>query len=199
MAWKSADSLGLNSNQTLSPRKTNNECNLRIYTIPHQRNFTHLSVYIWVIPRQIYNNIFDCAENFFPRSIDDKQDTYFFFNMIFIFFEISIFNFSVPKDSFSSNASQIAHFSYNGLEFQGEMCNRVMQLPIFELNKVFLGSIIISSTLIHINCVKNLSKDCRQTVTCSKQNMLGSVIRQRRSSRAPPSSPVREIEYYISY
>ena len=75
----------------------------------------------------------------------------------------------------------------------------VMQLPIFELNKVLLESVIISSTLIHINCVKNLSKDHRQTVTCSKQKMLGSGIRPRRPARAPPSSPAREIEYYKSY
>ena len=68
----------------------------------------------------------------------------------------------------------------------------VMQLTIFELNKVLLESIIISSTLIHINCVKNLSKDYRQTVTCSKQNMLGSVIRPRRSALTPPSSQARE-------
>ena len=72
----------------------------------------------------------------------------------------------------------------------------VMQLPIFELNKVLLESIIISSTLIYINCVKNLSKYYRQTVTCSKQNMLGSVIRPRRPVRARLSSPAREIEYY---
>ena len=70
------------------------------------------------------------------------------------------------------------------------------QLFAFELNKVFLESIIISSTLIHINCVKNLLNDSRRTVTCSKQNMLGSVIRP---TRAPPSSPAREIEYYKSY
>ena len=75
----------------------------------------------------------------------------------------------------------------------------VTQLLIFELNKVLLESIIISSTLIHINCIKNLSKDYRQTVTCSKQNMLGSVIRPRRPARAPPSSPVREIKYYKPY
>ena len=75
----------------------------------------------------------------------------------------------------------------------------VMQLLIFQLNKVLLESIIISSTLIHINCVKNLSKDYRQTVTCSKQNILGSVIRQRRPARPPSSSPTREIEYYKSY
>ena len=50
----------------------------------------------------------------------------------------------------------------------------VMQLPIFELNRVMLEFIIISSILIHINWVKNLSKDHRHTVTCSKQNMLGS-------------------------
>ena len=75
----------------------------------------------------------------------------------------------------------------------------VMQLPILELNKVLLESIIISSTLIHINCVKNLSKDYRQTVTCSKQNMFGSVIRPRRPARALSSSPAREIEYYKSY
>ena len=75
----------------------------------------------------------------------------------------------------------------------------VTQLLTFELNKVLLESIIISSTLIHINCVKNLSKDCRQTVTCSKQNMHGSVIRPCRPARAPPSLPTREIEYYKSY
>ena len=67
----------------------------------------------------------------------------------------------------------------------------VTQLLNFELNKVLLESIIISSTSIHINCVKNLSKDYRQTVTCSRQNMLGSVIRPRRSALAPPSSPAR--------
>ena len=74
----------------------------------------------------------------------------------------------------------------------------VMQLPIFELKKFLLESIIIS-TLIHINCVRNLLKDYRQTVTCSKQNMLGSVIRPRRPARTPPSLPAREIEYYKLY
>ena len=72
----------------------------------------------------------------------------------------------------------------------------VTQLLMFELNKVLLESIIISPTLIHINCVKNPLKDCRQTVTCSKQNMLGSVIRQ---SRALPGATAREIEYYKLY
>ena len=34
----------------------------------------------------------------------------------------------------------------------------VMQLPIFELNKVLLKFIIISSTLIHIECVKTYQR-----------------------------------------
>ena len=91
---------------------------------------------IWVMPRQIYNQIFDCSEICFPCSIDDK------FN---IQYDIYIF-----RD-------------------------------------------------IHINCVKNLSMDCRQIVICSKQNMIGSVIRPRRPACAPPNSPAREIEYYRSY
>ena len=67
------------------------------------------------------------------------------------------------------------------------------------LKQSFVGIYYYFLDLIHINCVKNLSKYCRQTVTCSKQNMLGSVIHPHRPARARLSSPAREIEYYKSY
>ena len=59
-----------------------------------------LIYYIWVIPRQIYKQIFDCAENFFPRSIDDKKGHVFFSILNLYFSRYRFLNFSVRKKQF---------------------------------------------------------------------------------------------------